>query len=271
MQVVFGAVGDTIDGIRLETDQWMLRGEEFLLRAASVSMRYRKGEGVTVERREGARASEEQLYLNGSVYAAVACINGLYPIHASAVAHDGGVHAFTGPSGAGKSTLVTALGGLGLPMFCDDTLILDLSDPEVPLALPGHKRLKLTPEALALTGAQPQEPVDAEIDKFFAVPPAGDWREPLPLRQLVFLEEAPEVQAVPVSGAEKLARLSDDHYTFDIHQRATGMEPGERFALQARLARQIAMTRLTRPRDRARFGESVALARALVCGLEPAA
>ncbi len=48
--------------------------------------------------------AEEMLWLNGSVYAAIASIHGLLPIHASAVACEGAVHAFTRPSGAGKST-----------------------------------------------------------------------------------------------------------------------------------------------------------------------
>lgn len=271
MRVAYGTVGNTIDGLQLGLDSWLIRGDEFLLHMENLSMRYRKGEGVTIERRAGARDSEEALFLNGSVYAAVACINGFYPMHASAVAHDGGVHAFTGPTGAGKSTLVTALGGMGLSMFCDDTLILDLSDPQVPLALPGHKRLKLTADALALTGAAAEEPVDELVDKFYALPPAGDCCEPLPLRQLVFLEEGPDLVASAIAGAEKVARLSDEHHVFDIHQHATGMDPAERFALQGRLARQITMARLARPRDRARFGESVALACNLVCSVKPAA
>ena len=62
--------------------------------------------------------------------------------------HGGEVFAFAGPSGSGKSTLIAALGQLGLPMFCDDTLVLDLGEPDIVICLPGHKRLKLTPEAL---------------------------------------------------------------------------------------------------------------------------
>ena len=33
-----------------------------------------------------------------------------------------------GSTGAGKSTLVAALTRRGLPMFCDDTLVMDLSE-----------------------------------------------------------------------------------------------------------------------------------------------
>src|SRR5687768_13074657 len=102
----FEAFGYTVQPGRshLETDRYLLRTTDGL------SYFYRRGEGITVCRAPDADVSEEQLWLNGSVYSAVACINGLVPIHASAVAHDGKVFAFTGPSGSGKSTLIAALG-----------------------------------------------------------------------------------------------------------------------------------------------------------------
>lgn len=265
MRVAYGAVADGIGGQPVSMNEWLLRDGEFLMRLPKLAFHYRKGAGVTVERSAGQRTSEEQLYLNGSVYAAIACIHGFYPIHASAVAWNGAVHAFTGPSGAGKSTLVTGLGNLGLPMFCDDTLILDLSDPGAPLALPGHKRLKLTAEALALTGAAAQERVDDEVEKFFAQPPGGDWHSPLPLARLVFLEVGNEAQIIPMTGAEKLAGLIDDHYTTRMHRDASGLDAAGRFALQARLAGQIDMVRLVRPWGTDRFASAVALARDLVC------
>jgi hypothetical protein len=256
-----GRVGDEIGGIRLEPGKCELVGEEFLLCAETVRLHYRKGEGVTIDRLGGSAPGEEELFLNGSVYAAAACINGFYPLHASAVAHGGRVFAFTGPSGAGKSTLTAALGGAGLPMFCDDTLVLDLSDPAVPMALPGHKRLKLTPEALALTGAVARERVHEDIDKHYAEPPGGDWQTALPLTHLAFLEDGPACALEPITGAERMTRLEDDHYTADYHRRATRLDPAGWFRLRARLAGQIAMVRLVRPRDLDRFAESVALAR----------
>jgi len=260
--VRLGSVGDEIGGIRVDTGHCQLVGDEFLLCAETVRLHYRKREGVTVDRLGGhAPGGEEELFLNGSVYAAVACINGFYPLHASAVAHGGRVFAFTGPSGAGKSTLTAALGASGLPMFCDDTLVLDLADPAVPLALPGHKRLKLTPEALALTGAVGRERVHDEIDKHYAEPPGGDWPTPLPLTHLAFLEDGADCAIEPITGAERLMRLADDHYTADYHRLATRLDAAGWFRLRARLAGQIAMVRLVRPRDLGRFAESVALAR----------
>ena len=131
-RLTYGPVPDRLFDAPLAQMTWQMKPDEFLLRGEGDHyFFYRPGQGVTVHRGEDADVSEESLWLNGSVYAAIASMNGLLPIHASAVAVDGRVFAFTGSASAGKSTLVAALGKLGLPMFCDDTLVLDLSDPDI--------------------------------------------------------------------------------------------------------------------------------------------
>ncbi|MEO6041172.1 MAG: hypothetical protein ABIP41_04665 [Croceibacterium sp.] len=247
MQFRTGTVPDNVDGRPVAVGDQLLAGDAYLLRTTSgFGYFYRKGHGLIVEQPPGADPNEQALWLNAGVYSAVACINGLKPIHASAVAWDGRVYAFTGAPGAGKSTLVAALGDCGLPMFCDDTLVLDLSGGPV-ICLPGHKRLKLTPQALALTGAQPQEKVSSAVDKFFAVPASGEVGVPLPLAQLVFLERG-EIPAVePLSGGERLARLGESHYTEFLFEQANALDRAEVFQQRAQLARRVAMSRLVRP------------------------
>src|SRR5579871_1026964 len=192
-RVAHGRAPHALGGTSPDETSWLLEGDEFLLRAnGNHYFHYRRGSGIMVERGSGADASAEGLWLSGSVHAAVACLNGLIPVHASAIEHDGAVHAFAGASGAGKSTLVAGLGRHGLPMFADDTLVLDPSG-EGPIAcLPGHKRLKLTPEALALTGATGEETVGEGMGKVYAAAPAGTSARIAPLARLVLLEEGAE-------------------------------------------------------------------------------
>jgi hypothetical protein len=255
-----GAVDLDHFGYRLEPGRSHLEDDSFLLHTPDgLSYFYRKGEGITICRDAAADASEEQLWLNGSVYSAVASINGFVPIHASAVAHEGRVFAFTGPSGSGKSTLIAALGRLGLPMFCDDTLILDLGDPDRIICLPGHKRLKLSAEALELAGAERSEKVGADIDKFYALPPAGDVTTPLPLAELIFLERGTPMGLEPLSGAGRFVRTQDDHYTAHLFAAARQFDRTAQFAHRTRLARQIAMSRFVRPWNRSSFEQGVAL------------
>lgn len=261
----YAPVDALLDGVPVAPGMHRLQGDAFILHTDSgYVFRYRPGEGLVIARPAEPDDAEEALWRNGSVYAAIAAINGLRPIHASAVAHGGRVYAFTGPSGAGKSTLVAALGTLGLPMFCDDTLVLDLSDPDRVMCLPGHKRLKLTDEAFALTGAERRERVGTDIAKHFATPPGGEIAEPLPLAELVFLEVGAQPEFLPIAGAQRFLRLSDDHYTQQLHAAARGHDLGSLFAEQARLARQVALHRFIRPRDPARFAASAAVAAAHV-------
>jgi hypothetical protein len=260
-RVSYGPIDLGMFGFGIEPGQGHIDADRYLLRTISgLEYFYRQGEGITVCRGEQADPSEEQLWLNGSVYSAVACINGFMPIHASAVAHDGQVFAFTGPSAAGKSTLIAALGRLGLPMFCDDTLVLDLSDPDRVICLPGHKRLKLTPEAIELTGARPEERVAQDLDKYYATPLGGDFAMPLPLAELLFLEQGSPPFIEPLLGSERFVRTHDDHYTAELFAAARQFDRAALFEHRARLARQIPMARFVRPWDARRLGESVALA-----------
>lgn len=260
-RVRYGPVPRTLGGHPMPPGSMLLKDETFLLRTQTgYRLFYVRGEGVTVERDPGADPNEEALWLGGSVYAAIAAINGFLPFHASAVAWQGKVFAFSGPSGAGKSTLVAALGQHGLPLFCDDTLVLDISDPANVLCLPGHKRLKLTAEALTLTGAKAQEKVAPMVEKFYAEPAAGTLNAVLPLARLTFLEQGDQMGFAEISGAQRLARLNDDHYTAELYAWAQSDGLAARFARTAQIAGSIPMQSFTRPRDLGRFADATAMA-----------
>lgn len=257
-RITYGPAPRSLFRKPLSEGSWQLRGEEFLLRGEGDHyFHYRIGQGITLERGAGIDLSEESLWLNGSVNAAVASLNGLLPIHASAVAYDGRVFAFTGPGGAGKSTLIAALGDRGFPMLCDDTLVLDLSHADRIICLPGHKRLKLTPEAINLAGAAIAEKVSRTVDKFYAKSAAGDVGIALPLARLIFLEEGAVPTITPIAGAERFVRIQDEHQTAHLFAAARRFDRANQFAHFSRLARQIPMARFARPRDTSRFHEGV--------------
>lgn len=255
-----GTAPREIGGVAIAPGKQRLVDDCFLLHTESGSRYfYQKGEGIIAEYSADRDPAEDSLWRNGSVYAAIACINGLYPIHASAVAVGGQVFAFTGASGAGKSTLVAELTRRGLPLFCDDTLVLDLSQPGRIVCLPGHKRLKLWPDALAMTGARAQEQVMAALPKFYAEPVGEVVTNPLPLAELCFLEHGSTPRIEPLTGGEKLVRLQDDHYTTEMYLAASRPDRLDRFRQLAQLARTLRLTRFVRPRDSDRFSADAAL------------
>jgi hypothetical protein len=259
-QVTYGPVPKRLLDDELADMSWQFRDGEFLLRAIGEHyFHYRRGQGVTIERSDKVDASEESLWLNGSVYAAIASLNGLVPIHASAVAANGAVYAFTAPAGGGKSTVVAALGDRGFPMFCDDTLVLDFSDPQGIACLPGHKRLKLTSRSLELTGAVQQEKVSADVQKFYARSASGDVGTVMPLCELIFLHVGPNPAITPIAGFERFQAMQDDHYTRQLYAGAQSFDRTTHFAHLAALASKIAMARFIRPLDQSRFSEGMSV------------
>lgn len=257
-RVRYGPVPRMLGSVEVGPEQYVLLGDAFLMRTRDgLAFHYRRGEGVTVELSPDADPADEGLYLNGSVYAAAAVINGFYPVHASAIAYKGSVIAFCGPSGAGKSTLIAELGRRGYPMFCDDTLILSLRGKGQVLALPGHKRLKLTPAAVALTETSQQERVARTIDKFYAAPASGTVDEPLPLSCLVRLEFAEQIACETIRGGAAIRVLQEEHYTRDLYLAATRPDSATRFAQLSRIAQSVRIVRFARPCDEATFREGV--------------
>ncbi|RVQ67061.1 hypothetical protein EKN06_09010 [Croceicoccus ponticola] len=253
-----GIVPDTLAGMRIAVGKNDMVGEEFLLRDDGLAIYYRRGDGVTVQLDDQSKAGMLELFLSGTVHSAIAALNGLTPIHASAVAIDGRAFAFSGASGAGKSTTAAALRQRGLPIVADDTLVVDLSTP-APNCLPGHKRLKLWPDSLALTGLPSLQLVSEDYRKFFATDSGSDVDAPLPLAAIIGLEIGEDPSFEPVRGAQRITLLDDDHYTAYLHSSARGHDRAGRLAALAALANRIEVFRFVRPLDPARFTESIDL------------
>lgn len=257
----------SVGGVAVAPGTWCLGREEFLLRAGeAITFYYRRGAGVLVDAPDDSDPRDIRLWREGTVHAAIAALNGLVPLHASAVAHDGQVYAFTGPAGAGKSTLVAALGKAGFAQFSDDTLILDPSALGAPLCLPGHKRTKLWPEGARLAGVEPGEQVASDYAKHVVEPAAGTAPGPLPLAALIELAVEDEPRFAPLGLGERIALLEGDHYTAQLWRAAAAQPRDLRFAELAALAGRIPMARFWRPFEASRFDAGVAAAARYIRG-----
>lgn len=245
---------------------WDISPEGFVLRTPEgIRFYYQPGVGVTFERGAGISDQSVNLYLSGSVYGAVAWMNGFVPLHASAVCYDGRIYAFTGDSEAGKSTLAAGLASEHMPLYADDVLILDFSEPEFVRCLPGHKFLKLWDDAFGLVEAERNAQVSPAMEKYFARPPHISKAGPLPLAAIFRLEFGEELRLEPLTGATCFASLSNAFYRphFAAKARASGVDI---FGFQARLANEIDVSLFHRPDDRAMFRAGLDLIEEAITG-----
>jgi len=245
-------IAERVEDPLLEAEWFTLARDSFHFRAPEgISFFYRMGGPVVIEGAGKENGGIARLYLEGSVFGTIALLHGCVPLHASAVEMEGQAIAFTGPSGAGKSTTTAALAARGMPFFSDDALVLDDSGPML-LAMPGHKRLKLWEDAIALTGARRGGKVVPELEKYFSRPAVQSEAGPLPFTNLfVLCESDDETSFEEVLGSEKLRELTGSLYHPEIYGAISINETHA--ARLLRMARAVRIWRFRRRRDPAEF------------------
>ncbi|MBL8998682.1 MAG: hypothetical protein JNL44_15320 [Gemmatimonadetes bacterium] len=133
-------------------------------------------------------------------------LDGLLPLHASAVTTAEGTIAFLAPKGFGKSTLALALHSLGAGFVSDDTLPVDPTDPVV--VRPGIPSARVREDALHVLGVAPGAATERDGKRLLSFGAAARGAEPLRLRALYLLDPAaasdevgPHVERRPLSPA----------------------------------------------------------------------
>ncbi|MBF9153025.1 hypothetical protein [Novosphingobium jiangmenense] len=252
MRVRLGIVPDKIADAFFDDQALAISKTEFIfVTLEDVRFHYRVGQGLTVQLPEGTDSLTEtdfELFLWGTVFGAIAWLNGLVPLHASAVEVNGRAVAFTADSGGGKSTLAAGLARLGLPHVCDDTLVLATAGSI--MAMPDGKPLKLWDDALLLTGMEAERPIQSMPGKHYAnaALKAGGT---LPLTDLYFLERGESVEVEQITGARKLAMLPEALYRNFVHAARGDRSAHEQFLLG--FCSQVRFWKLRRPFDSRTF------------------
>lgn len=265
---------DRIEDPLVVTPNIEIRADSFLfITPAGTRYHYEKGRGIAVDESAESTPQETDLYYHGTVYGAVAWINGLIPLHASSVVRDNRVIAFTADSGEGKSTLAAALARHGYTHRSDDVLLLERRGESF-YAWPDRERIKLCRDAFELTGAAPLDPIEPGAAKFFADlsnstkngKPRED-QQPLPFTDLFFLSSRPDgdPQISPLTGIAKFPPLLNALYRIEIDV-ALGNAAAHK-AMLTGLARSTRCWNLTRRRSREHFERDVAKIATLLSSL----
>ena len=253
-----GVVPTTWNGEPIAPGQFVLDDDALLFRAPNgPDFLYRRGAGATMQCASAAAQNEAELWFKGSVYSAIAAINGLIPIHASAVEQGGKVIAITGPTGAGKSTLAAALATSGLPLFCDDTLLVALQNSASTLCLPGHKQLKLDMTAASLAGAKTAGRVSPIIDKRYSDVPMSTLNRLAEMETLIVLSEEETTEVKEISAGQAIAALLQDHYTVEFGQLAAKGGQADYWKSITKLVANVQCVEFARPKAAATFGSSL--------------
>lgn len=177
-------------------------------------------------------------------------------LHASAATFNGRAVAFCGPSGQGKSTLVAALTTAGFSILTDDVLAVDMSDKNA-MALPGLMQLKLTEEARnSFAQSAAKRSIGNRSSKSLCEVIGPRPAEASSLSEIYILETGTSLILTPIPQARATIELVRHTYGSRLLQ-ATGLS-SDYFERTVSLARQIAVTALSRPRDLSLLPEIVA-------------
>lgn len=135
----------------------------------------------------------------------IAALQGLEPLHASAVAKGGDAYGVIAPSGIGKSSTAAHLVSLGAQFVSDDVLALELLGGRL-VAHPGPRLVKLHEHEITAIApaARPRLGTSwGESDGKLHLRPSG-VEGPLALAGLLFLERTPggdQVTVEPLTGS----------------------------------------------------------------------
>jgi len=220
----------------------------------------RRGREITFDPRPGVSSGLLRLYLLGPVLGLLLHQRGLFVLHASAVALDGGVVAFLGHSGRGKSTTAAMLHARGGAVVADDAVAVDLAAPGGPAALPGFPQLKLLPDAVTALGEDPASlPRVHPEDEKRARRVSAIVTTPQPLRRLYVLTDAESLDLEPLHGHAAVFEVLQHSFV------APALEQlgSSRFLAECtRLADAVPVRRLRRPRSLAGLERLAALVEA---------
>jgi hypothetical protein len=222
----------------------------------------RDGREVLIDADPGADLVLVRLFLFGPAMWMVCCQRGLLALHASSVAFDDRVVAFTGPQGAGKSTLAAHSLAAGGVLMSDDLLVVSVADAGTAFAHPGMPSLKLWRDALVDLGRSPDglRPDWFRAEKFHV--PVAHAQTPLPLARVCVLEhdEAAAVgQFRRLAGAHALNAIMINSFPPEYFEMCAGRE--SHFQRCAALARTIEVFELRQNRNPETLRSTAAMAK----------
>lgn len=210
------------------------------------------------EERQDAWPDFVRSHLTGRVIATALYLDGLLPLHGSAVETAGGVIGFLAPKGYGKSTLALALTQAGARLVTDDTLPIELPGADSATgvrAWPGVHSVRLKEDSLrAISAARPT--VGTNEGKQIVTDLPGDRRTtaPAPLAALYLIDPVhPEGADVSWVALPSMSSAMSVVAHVKIGKMLGATAAPVMLERAAAIARQVPVRRLQMPRDLTRL------------------
>jgi hypothetical protein len=197
-------------------------------------------------------------FLFGPCFGAIAYLNHILPLHASAIETAHGCVGFIGRSGAGKSTMVAALSKRGHPIHSDDVCMLQTMSNGELVSWPGIRWIRLTDDAaLALDYVQAAAPRTGRKHTLMLEPGRIPVGPSIP-RAIYALEESAMGDVASITrlrGARAAERIIANAYRPHLAHEL-GAWP-RAVACCVAIADRVPVFLLQRPRDFARMADTL--------------
>ncbi len=231
---------------------YQISADRFLLNIDKVA-RFLISDGckIMVEPDPIAAAKDVRLYLLGSAMGALLHQRGVWPLHGSAVAVQGGAVLFVGAKGSGKSTLAGAFHQRGFQVLSDDVCAVTVEDAGVSQVWPAYPRISLWADSVSKLGSEPGQLTQTHTaQEKYNFPLQRYGRDPEMVQAVYVLsttDEQESVHLMPLKGFDKIRELTANTYRLPF---LTGMQLAYRHFQQAQaLALQARVVRITRPQQ----------------------
>ncbi|ACV64010.1 HPr kinase [Desulfofarcimen acetoxidans DSM 771] len=247
-----------------KTDTYQVAKNQFLFQVQGIGRYYvTNGNRIVVNPAKRTEEHIVRLFLLGTSFGALLLQRGILPIHGSAVVINGCGVIFTGASGAGKSTLLAAFRQRGYSFLTDDVAAVTLKSDGAALvqsAYPQQKLWRDSAEEIGLDTAQLAPVYNGIEKKKYSIPVHNGFiQSPVSLVAVYELraESCRDVTLKPLWGMDKLAVLLKHTYRCWLIKGLGLMEVY--FKLCIAVARQVSVSRLTRPEGLFSLEEQVRL------------
>lgn len=249
----FGKVPEHLPGpIKGKGVAYELNTDSFLLKVPGIArFLVNNGSEIVIDKQQGADDHDIALFTINTPIGALLYQRGYLPLHASAIAVNGGCAIFTGISGAGKSTIFASFHEHGYHALADEVCAISLSDNGIPYVQPGVGYTYLWRDVLDFMGKDVSTLIhrNNNPEKFKLCIDERFCQEALPLKRIYVLttKNTPGIEMEEIIGKEKFLPIKQNSYRPRIGTEISN--PAVSFMMHTSICKHAIVKRVSRPRD----------------------